>query len=89
MFYVFLESLFFVSARTQCIYVLTECSRFAELQCLEQLKKTSSTMCFVLDCRVHLSRFSLGMDVHEYVHFTDTANHSCNELIFDHRRGSL
>ena len=69
-----------MSARTQCIYVLTVCLRFAEPQCFEQLKK-SSIMCYTRDCHIHLSRFSLTMNVRVLVHFMGTANHGYNEQV--------
>ena len=59
-FYLLVENLFFVSARTQCIYSVLD------------LWSSGSTMCFVHDCKVHLLRFSLSMHMHIHVHFTDT-----------------
>ena len=54
-------------SKNACIYVMTECSKFVELQCLEQLKKKKFYNGFC-GCEVRLSRFSLSMLMHVHVH---------------------
>ena len=74
MFYLFLENIFLVSARTQCIYVLTEYPRFANHRCLEHLKKKKFYDVFVRDCEVRHLCFILSMHTHIHAHFTVPTN---------------
>ena len=70
-------------SKNACIYVLWSVLDLTSSDVSRKRRKRSSRMCFVRDCKVRLSRFSLNTHMHivckyshVHVEFTHTANYT-------------
>ena len=80
-FYTFFLGIYFGVSKNTMYLRSDGVSKIRRAPMVWATERISSMVCYTLDCHVHLSRFSLTMNMRVLVHFMGTANHGYNEQV--------